>query len=128
MEKLRQAAFLSVGRGVAFVVFGILTLMVGLSYDPVLALRSGGLLLLLLLAALLLKAQRMPETNYQHTEVWVLLDENDRPDERIAGAAVKFAVREACLVFARWTAGVAAVIWASAVLMAALGLGTAAIA
>jgi len=123
MDKLQQAAFLSIGRAVGFTGFGILTVMIGLSYDPVLALRSGGLLLLLLLAALLLKAQRMPETNYRHTEVWVLLDENDRPDERFAGAAVKVAVRNACLHFARWTAGVAVVIWAGAFLMALLGLG-----
>ena len=123
MNNLRQAAFLSVGRGVAFATFGILTVMIGLSYDPVLALRSGGLLLLLLLAGLLLKAQRTRETNYRHTEVWVLLDENDRPDERFAGLAVKVAVREACLHFARWTAGVAVVIWAGAFLVALLRLG-----
>lgn len=122
MDKLQQAAFLSIGRAVGFTGFGILTVMIGLSFDPVLALRSGGLLLLLLIAALLLKAQRTTETNYRHTEAWVLLDESDRPDARFAGAAVKVAVREACLHFARWTAGIAAVTWAGAFVMAALGL------
>ena len=90
--------------------------MVGLSFEPVLAFRSGGVLALLLLTALLIKAQR-PFRDYRHTEAWLLLEEGDRPDARYADYVMITALREACFWFARWTAGVAALIWAVAVLL-----------
>src|SRR3546814_17683530 len=83
MENVRDAAFLSVGRAVGYAGFAFLTMMLSLSFDPPLALKSGGILLLLLLAGLLLKAQRVAAADYRHTEVWSLLDRNKRPDERV---------------------------------------------
>jgi hypothetical protein len=117
MEKLRYAAFLSVGRAVGFAGFGIFTLMFGLSYEPVLALRCGGVLILVLLVALLIRAYRVPRSDFRHTETWVLIPHAERPDERYAGLLVTSALREAYLWFARWIAGVAALIWAAAVLL-----------
>src|SRR3546814_10381376 len=76
-------------------------MMLSLSFDPPLALKSGGILLLLLLAGLLLKAQRVAAADYRHTEVWSLLDRNKRPDERVAGRLVVGALRDACFWFAR---------------------------
>ena len=122
MDKLRQVAFVSIGRAVGFSFLAIFTVMVGLSYEPVLALRCGGVLLLLLLASLLLKAQRTPFTNYRQTEAWMLLDKSDRPSEDHAGRVLTSALREACFWFARWTAAIAAFVWASAVLLAWLGV------
>jgi hypothetical protein len=126
MDKLRQAVFVSVGRAVGFSGLGIFTLMVGLSFDPVLALQSGGVLLLLLLVALLLKAHRMPFTDHRHTEAWLLLDHADRPDERYAAQLMRSALRDAYLRFARWTAGVAIVVWSGAVLVALMRFAPAA--
>jgi hypothetical protein len=120
MDKLQQVAFLSVGRGVGFGGLAIATVMVGLSFDPVLALRSGGVLLLLVLAILLLKAQRTPSVNFRRTEAWLLLDRGDRPDESVAGGAMRAALKDAYLLFARWTAAIAAAVWAAAVLTALL--------
>lgn len=127
MDSVRDAAFLSVGRAVGYAAFGILTLTVSLSFDPVLALKSGGLLLLLLFAALLLKAQRVDIADYRHTEVWSLLDRSKRPDERVAGRIVVDALREACFWFARWTAGAAAATWAAALILTLLGIGAPAV-
>jgi hypothetical protein len=110
LNSLRRVAFISIGRGVAFAGLGIFVVMVGLSFDPVLALRSGGVLLLILLAGLLLKAQQVAHTDYRSTEAWLLLDRAERPDEKIAGYLTT-ALREACFWFARWTAGVAALVW-----------------
>jgi hypothetical protein len=124
MGKLQQVAFVSVGRAVGFSGFAIFTVMVGLSFEPILALRSGGVLILILLAALLLKAQRTPFADYRRTEAWLLLDRGDRPDERLAGRVLSAALREAYLWFARWTAGVAAIIWAGAVVLAWTGIGS----
>ena len=121
MDKLRQVVFLSVGRAIGFSGLGILTLMAGLSFDPILALQSGGILILLLLAVLLLKAHRMPFTNHRHTEAWLLLDLGDRPDDRYAAQVMQTTLRDAYLRFARWTAGVAVIVWSSAVLLAVTG-------
>lgn len=121
LEKLRRVAFFSIGRAVGYSGLGIFVVMVGLSYDPVLALRSGGVLLLLLLAGLLLRAQRVHLADYRHTEAWNLLDKSERPDGPIAGKTVTSALREACLWFARWIAGVAAVIWVCAIIFAWAG-------
>lgn len=115
MEKLQRVAFLSVGRAVGFAGLAIFTLMVGLCFDPLLSLRSGGVLLLLLVAVLLLKAYRVDSTNYRRTETWLLLDSGDRPDERFAGRAVSGALRDAFLWFAHWTAGLAALVWGFAI-------------
>lgn len=123
MEKLYQVAFLSVGRGVGFAGLAILILMLGLSFEPVLALKSGGILLLILLAALLLKAYFLPFTNYRDTETWLLLDKADRPDERYAGVVMVTVLREAYLKFAHWTAGLASAVWIAAIALAWLGVG-----
>ena len=123
MEKLRQVAFISVGRGVAFAGLGIFVVMVGLSFDPVLALRSGGVLLLILLAGLLLKAQQVARADYRRTEAWLLLDRADRPDEHVAGYLTT-ALREACMWFARWTAGFAALVWGFAALSTLVDVGS----
>jgi hypothetical protein len=125
MERLRQVAYVSVGRAVGFAGLAIVTVMVGLSFDPLLALRSGGVLLLLLLAGLLMKFQSLAFTDYRRTEAWLLLEPGERPDEQTASRAVVSALRDACLQFARWTAGVAVLVWASAVVLAASGVGAA---
>ncbi len=117
MEKLRQVAFLSVGRAVGFAGLAIFTVMVGLSFDPLLALRTGGILLLLLIAVLLLKAQRAATMDHRRTEAWLLLDSGDRPDEHFAGRAISAALRDAFLWFAHWTAGVAALVWGFAIVL-----------
>ena len=124
MDKLRQVAFISIGRAVGFSGLAIFTVMIGLSFQPVIALQSGGVLLFLLLAALLLKAQMVQFSDYRNTEAWMLLDRSDRPDEHYAGRAMIAALREAYFWFARWIAGAAALVWAFAVVLSLLGLGS----
>jgi hypothetical protein len=124
MENLRRAAFVSIGRAVAFAGLGIFVVMVGLSFDPVLALRTGGVLLLILLAGLLLRAQQVQRADYRHTEAWLLLDRTERPSDRTAGQQLIAALREACMLFARWTAGAAALVWGFAVLSTLVTFGS----
>lgn len=123
MDKLREVAFVSVGRAVGFAGLAILTTMVALSFEPVLALKIGGVMLLILLAVLLLKAHRAPLANHRHTEAWLLLDRSERPDDRFAAVVMSAVHRDAYLWFARWIAGVAAIVWTGAVLLAWAGVG-----
>ena len=122
MARLRYVAFISVARAVAFSGLAIFVIMVGLSYEPVLALRSGGVLLLILLAGLMLKAQLAPLVDPRRTEAWMLLDRSERPDDPAAVRVMTRALREACLWFARWTACVAALVWGLAILVSWFGV------
>ena len=123
MEKIYEVAFLSVGRAVGFAGFGIFTLMIGLSFDALLALKAGGILLLILLAVLLLKARRPVLKNFRETEAWLLLDKADRPDERYAARLLSHALQDAYVWFARWIAGLACVVWVAAIALGLLGIG-----
>jgi hypothetical protein len=114
MDRLRQAAFVSIGRACGFAGLGILCVMLGLSYDPLLAARTGGALTLGATAVLLIKSHYVPYQDFRNTEIWIMLDKKHLPAEphmRWAGATV---LREAYLWFAKYTAGVSAVLWAAA--------------
>ncbi len=74
MERIRQCARIVLWRGLGFSTLGIGTLMVGLSWDPVLCLASGAILTAVVGLVLICKAINAPTTNYRDTEVWLLLD------------------------------------------------------
>lgn len=118
MDRLRALAFQTIGRAVGFCGLAIFCIMVGLSFDPLTSLRSGGVLSLLLLTALLMKARAALTADHRETEMWLYLDRAERPAEAYAQWAAATVLREAYLWFARWTAGVAAVLWFLAVLLA----------
>lgn len=121
MQRLRVLAYQTVARAVGFAGLGIFTLMTGLSYDPLLALRAGGVLVLIVLAVLLLKARAAPTADYRRTEMWLYLDPAERPPEAYAQWAAGTALGDAYAWFARWTAGVAALLWAAALLVSLVG-------
>ncbi len=72
--RIRRLAFLSVGRGCFFAALAIWCCMIGLIFEPVLALKCGAILTLLTAAVLLLKAQTVTRRSYKQTELWILLD------------------------------------------------------
>lgn len=72
--RIRRLAFLSVGRGCFFAALAIWCCMIGLIFEPVLALKCGAILSLLTAAVLLLKAQTVTRHSYKQTEIWILLD------------------------------------------------------
>jgi hypothetical protein len=81
VDRIQLAAETSIGRAVGFGSLAIGTVVFGLVFDPVLALKSGGALTLLMAAILQLKAERARSQPYRSTEVWLLLDRQlDLPD------------------------------------------------
>lgn len=120
MDRLRTVAFQTIGRAVGFTGLGIFTVMTGLSYDPLMALRTGGVLVLILLAVLVFKARNAAAIDYRRTEMWLLVDKADRPEEPYAKWAASSALHQAYSCFARWTAGVAAILWGMAVVLTLL--------
>ena len=72
-DPIRRVAMISFARGCGFGGLAIVTTMLGMSYQPELALRVGGYGWLMVTAVLLLMALRAPNTRHTVTEVWLML-------------------------------------------------------
>jgi hypothetical protein len=110
MEKVRAIAISCVGRAVMFGVLAIACVMVGFSFNPVSAFRSGAVLTLVMAAILIYKAVTAHRQNPKMTEVWLYLDEGSRPSDAHARFVFATVMRD---VYARF---------AQAALLAACGL------
>ena len=118
MDPIENAAHVSIGRACGFAGLGIFCVMVGLSYEPDLAARAGGMLFLIMVLILAFRAGTARTRPYKKTELWLIIDKEKRPPEGIAQQVVGEALREAYLSFAESTALIAFVL-----LIAALVLG-----
>ncbi len=74
MDRIDYLADLTVKRGCAFALLAIGTVMLGLSYDLLLCLKSGAILIGLHGAVLGVLAYNAPRWNHRATELWVLLN------------------------------------------------------
>ena len=101
MEEIRRVAFECVGRAVMFGSLAIGCVMVGFSFNPVSALRSGAILTLLMALALMWKAMTAGSRNPRHTEVWLYLDEKSRPVSDPARRTFGTIMRDVYAGFAR---------------------------
>jgi Ca2+/Na+ antiporter len=112
MEKIREVAIFCVGRAVMFGSLAITCVMVGFSFNPVSAFRSGAVLTLLMAAILIWKAYTAASKNPKTTEVWIYLDQKTRPASEhsrfvfatvmrdVYGRFAQVALAVACLFFA----------------------------
>ncbi|MCA1952708.1 MAG: hypothetical protein LDL25_02530 [Hyphomicrobiales bacterium] len=106
-DRIRAHAHVSVMRGCGFGVIAIITTMIGVADRLALSLKVGGIGMLLMTFILLLKAARAGETRFRSTEVWIMLDEHERPPEALAPGLIARARREAFLRYA-WFSAIAA--------------------
>ncbi|MEJ8570988.1 hypothetical protein [Microbaculum marinum] len=114
MEDLRRMAFLSIGRGCGFAGLAILCVMIGLTFDPLIAVRSGAVLMTLSTMVLLLKARQALTQDVRRTEMWILLEEGRRPAPEHAQWAGATVLRDAYLWFAQYAAGLSVLLWTAA--------------
>ena len=121
LERLREVAFLTIGRAVGFGGLAVLCVMAGTAFDPLLAVQAGGCGVLIILAVLLVKARLALTADYRKTEMWLYLKRDERPAEAYAHWAASTVLRDTYLQFARWMALLAVVMWALAVLLPLFG-------
>jgi hypothetical protein len=121
MNTIEQNAYLSVGRACGFAGLGIMCFMVGLSFEPLLAAKSGGTLVLLMTVVLAYRAMSAPGRPYKRTETWLMLEEADRPTAATAQQLIGEALRGAYLWYAQYCAAVAIVLWTTVLILALLG-------
>lgn len=122
MDELRRVAFQSIGRACGFAGFAILCVMIGLSYDPLIAARAGGIFTTMTTVVLLLKARQALTRDVRRSEMWLMLDERDRPSAEYAQWAGATVLRDAYLWFAQYAAGVSIVLWTLALLLSLAGI------
>lgn len=100
MRRLQQAAEISVARGCGFAALAIFTFMVGFAGNIRLSLAVGGCMALLASFVLIIKALNAERTSYKRTEVWIMLEPEDRPRPEVAQKLISTALREVYLRFA----------------------------
>jgi hypothetical protein len=115
LQRIEQTAQVSVARACGFAALAISLFMVGLSGDMVSSFKVGGILCLLASTVLLLKAWYAAHRPYKRTEVWLMLEPQDRPNSAIAQQIIGTVLRETFLYFALQAAFAAAVLLCGAV-------------
>lgn len=103
-HRLRLLAEISTARGCGFAGLATLCLMIGLSANLAATLKAGGYSALLVMSVLLLMAQRAPGKPFRHTEVWLMLDDAERPPESLAQRLLAGIRRAVFLRFAAYHA------------------------
>jgi hypothetical protein len=119
-RRIEAKAELSVGRGCAFGGIAIGTFMIGLISEPPLAFQMGGVLTLLACFILILKANLAPSRPYKRTEVWLLLDQSERPGPAIAQQVIGSTLQYVYLRFALNAAWLAALLLIASVVFRVL--------
>ena len=117
MEAIQNAAFVSIGRACGFAGLAIFVLMIGLSFDPPLATRTGGLISLGVTALVLLYGWRAPTRPYKKTETWLILPKEYRPPAGIAQQLIGNTLRETSFWFARKGATISGFLLLSSVVL-----------
>ena len=122
MDEMRRIAYRTVLRACAFASLAIFCVMIGLSFLPRSAFQAGGFLTMAMTLVLVLKAHEASTKDHRRTEMWLYLPKEDRPPEAVAQRTISTLMRETYLLFARWTAIIAIVMWAIALLFSLVGL------
>lgn len=107
MRRVQEAAWLSVARGCGFAALAIATFMFAMSGNIAVALKAGGILSLLTSLVLLVRAWQAPHRPYKRTEVWIILEPDDRPQGAQAQALIGEALKRTYLQFASHAAIIA---------------------
>lgn len=121
MENLRRAAFISIGRACGFAGLAIFCVMIGTSSNLLFAFRAGGIGMVLLTIILLIRARGALYQNHRDTEMWLILEDHQRPPEAYARWAATTVLRDAYLWFAQYAAGLSILLWVCALLISWFG-------
>lgn len=124
MEAIREACDISIRRACGFGLLAIWTTMVGLSYEPLLAVRVGAVLTAVMCLVLLIRAQGALSRPYRRTEVWLILNKkHDLPEAR-AQQVFGNILRDRYLWHATAAGGLALVLWMIGIVLSLFGRGS----
>jgi heme A synthase len=118
MESIRTAAFASVGRACGFAFLGVVSVMTGLAYDPVLSVKSGAILSAIVALILVQRMFRAPTRDFRDTEVWIMLAKEVRPPAAFAQRMIGAALAESYRYCAIWAGCISGSLWMGYILLA----------
>lgn len=121
MEYMQRIAYEVVLRACGFGSLAIFCVMIGMSFDPLMAFKAGGFLTMAMSVILIFKAYEARTKPYRRTEMWLYLPKDQRPHETSAQWACATVLRETYLRFARWTASISIVLWVIALFFSIAG-------
>jgi hypothetical protein len=121
MESMRRIAYEVVLRACGFGSLAIFCIMIGMSFDPLMAFKAGGFLTTVMTGILVFKAYEARTKPHRRTEMWLYLPKEERPHEAYAQWACATVLWETYLTFAQWTAGISIVMWAIALFFSLVG-------
>jgi hypothetical protein len=107
MQRLQELAWVSVARGCGFGALAIATFMVGLSGNIPASFKAGGILTLIVSLILMVRAYQAPNRPYKRTEVWLLLEPENRPQAAMAQTLIGETLKQTYLTFALHSAMIA---------------------
>lgn len=117
MIPCRSFAFYTLARDASFVSLAAATMMLAASFEPALAFKIGATVALTFSLLLLARLFFLTDERFRRSEAWLAL----RPEERPAGEdGRKFAraqLEELLLRFAKTSAGIAGILYSSALLL-----------
>ena len=111
MDRIRYFAELSVLRALGFTGLGLATLLLGLSFDPHLALQTAAIGLAITGVVLVVKALNAAHRNYRRTELWILLGRQIEFPEHRAQQILGTVLRDTYARYARLILGGAVGAW-----------------
>jgi hypothetical protein len=107
MDRFAQFAFSTALRDASFVALAAVTLMVGFSFNPPLALVIGAHVALIFSLLLLYRVTILTDERVKRTEAWRGLEPHERPHGDSALAIAHDRLEEVLLRFSKTAAGVA---------------------
>ena len=120
---MRRIGFETVTRACGFGSLAIFCIMVGLSFNPLVAFQSGGALTMFMTGVLVAKAFEARTKPYRRTEMWLYLPEESRPPPAAAQKLTATLMREIYLTFALWTSVISIGMWLLAAFFSYLDWG-----
>jgi len=121
LQDIERFAEISIARGCAYAALAILTFMLGLSWDMVLATKVGGTLILAVSVILILKGHTAPNRPVRKTELWSMLERDNRPAPAIAQRVIGPVLHTCYLRFALYAARLSAGLLAMSLTLQLLG-------
>jgi Ca2+/Na+ antiporter len=121
MDMIEAYARISVARGCGFVVLGVVCVMAALLETPVLALKIGGFFALLIAIFLMVRGQYAHKVSHKNTEVWLMLEDRDRPHSSIAQKVICGILRDVYNEFSLHFARAAAWVFALSIVLDLMG-------
>jgi hypothetical protein len=121
MVSIDRLAEMAIARACGFAGLGVVAVMAGLAFDPLLSVKAGAILISMVTAVLHFFAIRAPAVPYKRTEVWLMIDAPDRPPAGIAQRLIGNARRTAYRRFALFAAVAATALWLVALTLVLFG-------